>query len=93
MESTKRKRTTLILYRKRMGFSQKHVAQLLGLKDTATLCHYERGHFMPPLLVALGLEIIFRVPVAFLFPRLYEEMRVGIRKAEEIAANGQRVLF
>ena len=93
MEPAKRKRNTLILYRKRMGFSQKYVAQLLGLKDTATLCHYERGHLMPPLMVALGLEIIFRVPVAFLFPRLYEELRAEIRKAEEIAASGQGMLF
>jgi len=93
MEPAKRKRTTLILYRKRMGFSQKYVAQLLGLKDTATLCHYERGYSMPSLTVALGLEIVFRVPVAFLFPRLYQELRAGIRKAEEIAASGQGMLF
>lgn len=93
MKPAKRNRTTLILYRKRMGFSQKYVAQLLGLKDTATLCNYERGHLMPPLLVALGLEIIFRVPVAFLFPRLYEELRTEIRKVEEITASGQGMLF
>jgi len=33
--------------------------------------HYEHGRSYPPLPVALGLEIILRVPVAFLFPGLY----------------------
>lgn len=93
MEPAKRKKNSLILYRKRMGFSQKYVAQLLGLKDTATLSQYERGHSLPPLTVALSLELILRVPVAFLFPCFYEELRAGIRNMEELAAGGQGVLF
>mgnify|MGYP003377033792 CR=1 FL=1 len=93
MEPAKRKTNRPIIYRKRMGFSQKDVAQLLGLKDTATLCQYERGHSLPPLTVALSLELILRVPVAFLFPCLYEELRAGIRTMEELAAGGQGLLF
>lgn len=93
MEPAKRQQNNLALYRKRMGFSQKHVAQLLGLKDTAALCHYERGCALPPLTVALSLEVVLRTPVAFLYPRLYEELKVGIRHAEELAAGGQRLLF
>lgn len=93
MEPAKRQHNSLALYRKRMGFSQKYVAQLLGLKDTATLCHYERGCSLPPLVVALGLEVVLRTPVAFLYPQLYKELKLGIRQAEELAAAGQGLLF
>ena len=72
----------LLLYRKRMELSQKQVASILGLTNTAILSHYERGTSRPSLQRALGLEIVYRVPVAFLFPELYEEMREKIREKE-----------
>ena len=72
----------LMLYRKRMDLSQKQVASILGLKNLAILSHYERGTSRPSLQRALGLEIVYRVPVAFLFPELYEEMREKIREKE-----------
>jgi transcriptional regulator with XRE-family HTH domain len=68
MDSLKQKTNDLVLYRRRMGFSQKQVARLLGQRDTSMVSHYEHGRALPPLAVALGLEIIYRVPVAFLFP-------------------------
>jgi transcriptional regulator with XRE-family HTH domain len=72
----------LMLYRKRMGLSQKQVASILGLTNLATLSHYERGTSRPSLQRALGLEIVYRVPVAFLFPELYEgDRRFVQRKA------------
>lgn len=76
-----------------MGFTQKQVARLLGRRDTSTVAHYEHGRSLPPLKVALSLEIILRVPVAFLFPSLYDETRLRIRQAEEKFAGGQRQLF
>jgi transcriptional regulator with XRE-family HTH domain len=78
------KQTTnrLMLYRKRMELSQKQVASLLGLKNIAILSHYERGTSRPSLQRALGLEIVYRVPIAFLFPDLYEEIRTTIREKE-----------
>jgi len=77
-----------------MGFSQKQVARLLGHRDTSMVSHYEHSRALPPLTVALGLEIIYRVPVAFLFPGMYDELRQRIRRSEEaIAGAGQRPLF
>jgi len=70
-------------YRKRMKFSQKHVATLLGLDGPGMLSHYEGGGFQPSLERALALEIIYRVPVAFLFPQLYEQIKAEIRGKEE----------
>jgi transcriptional regulator with XRE-family HTH domain len=77
-----------------MGFSQKQVASLLGHRDTSMISHYERGRALPPLGVALGLEIIYRVPVAFLFPGMYDELKRNIRHDEEsLGGAGQRPLF
>ncbi|MDX2181552.1 MAG: helix-turn-helix transcriptional regulator [Bryobacteraceae bacterium] len=65
-----------------MSFTQKKVARLLGHRDTSTLSCYESGKTLPPLHAALCLEIVLRVPVAFLFPELYERERSRIRREE-----------
>ncbi len=88
MESLKQKQNSLVLYRKRMG------SQLLGYRDTSMVSHYEHSRALPPLLVALSLEIIYRVPVAFLFPVMYDELKKHIRRHEEaLGAPLQRPLF
>ena len=77
-----------------MGFTQRQVARLLGHRDASMVSHYEHSRALPPLAVALGLEIIYRVPVAFLFPAMYDEMKQEIRQQEEmLAAPDQRSLF
>jgi transcriptional regulator with XRE-family HTH domain len=81
---------SLVLYRKRMGFSQRTVSRLLGYKDATVLCMYERGHVLPPLAAALSLGIILRVPVEFLFGGLYDELRAKIREKEESQIRGSR---
>ena len=72
----------LTLYRKRMRLSQKQVAAILGLGNAADLSRYERGKSRPTLERALALEIVYRIPVAFLFPDLYENLRAEIRDQE-----------
>ena len=94
MNSLKQKPNDLVLYRRRMGFSQKQVAGLLGQPDTSMVSHYEHGRALPPLIVALKLEIIYRTPVAFLFPAMHDELKRVIRaKEESMAGEGQRPLF
>ena len=72
-----------------MGFSQKTVSRLLGHKDATLLCMYERGRLLPPLAAALGLGIILRVPVEFLFPGLYDDLKNNIRQQEELEQAGR----
>ena len=85
---------SLFIYRRRMGFSQKHVARLLGFRDTSMLSRYEHGRSVPPLPVALSLGIVLRVPVEFLFPALYEQLRNAIRAEEErVTKPAQPTLF
>jgi len=84
MNYTKRKiKNSLVVYRRRMGFSQKVVARLLGHKDATLLCMYERGRILPPLIAALSLGIILRVPIEFLFPGLYDDLKGRIRQQED----------
>ena len=92
MRSEKHQQNNLALYRRRMRFTQKQVAKLLGHADATMVSHYEHGRALPPLVTALSLEIIYRTPVAFLFPALRDELHRRIRKEEEIlaAAPGQQ---
>ena len=66
-----------------MGFSQRQVAAFLGYRSSADVCDYERGDKLPNLVTALKLEIVYRVPVAFLFPDLYGRLKATVRAREE----------
>jgi transcriptional regulator with XRE-family HTH domain len=82
-QNQQQNQNSLFIYRRRMGFSQKHISRLLGFPDTAMVSRYERGLSMPPLDMALSLGIVLRVPVEFLFPNLYDGLRDRIRAHEE----------
>ena len=77
----------LVYFRKRMKLSQKQVAQILGLESAAILSLYEKGTAQPSLERALALEIVYRVPIAFLFPGIYERMREGLHAKEDHLAH------
>jgi transcriptional regulator with XRE-family HTH domain len=73
-----------------MRFTTSHVARLLRHQDSSTLSDYERGERLPSLVNAFRLAIIFRVPVEFLFPALYDGLREDIRAEEERLAQPQQ---
>ena len=84
----------LVRYRRRMGYSRKQVARLLGHQTPSMLSRYERGISFPPLLIALKLEIAYRVPVAFLYVDLYRQLKDEVRSVDQrLAAGRQQVLF
>lgn len=70
-------------YRKRMGFTQKQVAMILGYVSPTHLSHYERGRKLPSLVTALKLEIVYRAPVAFLFQDLYRQLKEDLLAKDE----------
>ena len=70
----------LRLHRRRSGLSQQEVAEALGTKDRGAISRYERGHHLPPLSIALGLELMFVVPVAELFSGLREGISAAIEE-------------
>jgi transcriptional regulator with XRE-family HTH domain len=60
----------LWLARKRRGLEQKQVTYLLDHKSINQLSHYEQGERLPSLENALKLEIIYGVPLRFLYKEL-----------------------
>ena len=73
-------------YRRRMGFSQAQVGELAGYLSGADVSRFERGERLPSLILALKLEAIYRVPVAFLYHDLYLRLRDDIHAKEERCA-------
>jgi len=69
---------SLRLHRRRTGLSQGELGRLLGYDDESAVAKHERFRAMPPFLIALGYEIIFRVPVSELFPGIAETVALGI---------------
>jgi transcriptional regulator with XRE-family HTH domain len=66
-----------------MGLSQELVGELSGYLTGTDISRLEHGERLPSLILALKLEIIYRVPVAFLYPDLYLRLREIIREKEE----------
>ena len=78
---------SLRLYRRKNGLSQKDIARLLGHKSSTAVSSYEQGTKSPHLLNLLKLEIINRVPVAYLYWDCYRTLRQEIRRKEELLRN------
>jgi transcriptional regulator with XRE-family HTH domain len=72
-----------------MDLSQELVGELAGYLSGADISRLEHGERLPSLILALKLEIIYRVPVAFLYPDLYLRLREVIREKEERRAMRQ----
>jgi transcriptional regulator with XRE-family HTH domain len=72
-----------------MGFSQERVARALGLRKTSVVSRYENGKRYPSLVNALKLEIVYRMPVAFLFRDLYSDLKNEVREREEDIGYGE----
>jgi DNA-binding XRE family transcriptional regulator len=83
MSQTNKHPNDLARYRRRMRFSQSQAAKLLGHKHAQHLSELELGHHFPSLTTALKLAAIYRVPVDFLFSKLYMHFRSNIRAEEE----------
>jgi len=80
-------RTPLVNYlraqRKRAGLSQKEVAFLLGYSQQDAISKHEAFESVPPLIMALGYQAIFRVPLSELFAGLREAVELSIEKQLE----------
>ena len=73
---------SLAHYRKRMGFTQEQVAQLLGYRTRDALSRMEMGYSLPRLCTALQFAALYRIPVDFLYHEKYVALRDEIRKGE-----------
>jgi transcriptional regulator with XRE-family HTH domain len=67
-------------HRRKAGLSQREIGMALGYDDEGPISRHERYHTVPPLMVALGYEVIFRVPVAEIFAGLRDGVEVAIEQ-------------
>jgi transcriptional regulator with XRE-family HTH domain len=61
----------LALSRKRLGYEQKHIAVLLGHKNTYQISRYETGQRTPSFKEAVKLSVLYSLPVRVLFDRYF----------------------
>jgi DNA-binding XRE family transcriptional regulator len=91
MKGQNRLHNDLVRYRERMGFTPNQVAAILGHRKTALVSKLEQGRQTPTLLTALKLAILYRIPVDFLYQKLYRKLREEIRLKEiTLFASGQQ---
>lgn len=67
-------------HRLKSGFSRHELAEIVGLFNEMQVGRHERFDTIPSLVAALSYEAIFRIPVAELFPGLYETVAQGIEE-------------
>jgi len=70
-------------HRRNVGLTQRELGQILGYCDEGAVCRHERFHVTPPLVVALGYEIVFRVPVSEIFAGLRDEVEGDVEERLE----------
>ena len=71
----------LWIHRKKMGYTQREVATLLGYRSATHISDYERGKRLPSLEAAIRLEVVLCAPVAFLFPDIRRQAIEEVRRA------------
>jgi transcriptional regulator with XRE-family HTH domain len=67
-------------HRKKAGLSQREVGILLGYADEGAVSRHEQSKTLPPLLSAIGYEIVFNKPIAELFPGIRESVEKRIEE-------------
>ncbi len=67
-------------HRKHAGLSQRELATILGYCDEGVVSRHELFRSVPPLLIALGYEVIFQTPISHIFPGLKETIESVIER-------------
>ncbi len=57
--------------------------RLIGYASAEHVGHWEHGRKLPSLVTALKLEIVYRVPVAYLFLERYTKLKAELRTRED----------
>jgi transcriptional regulator with XRE-family HTH domain len=65
-------------FRRRLGLTQRELAQLIGFRAPAQVCRLERGLRRPSFLEAFRLQLVFRVPITQVFARVSELARADL---------------
>jgi len=66
--------------RKSVGLSQRELAFILGYADDGAVSQHELNQSVPPLIIGLGYEVIFQVPMSELFAGLREGVEASVEQ-------------
>lgn len=75
------------LYRLRRirGYSQKQLAFLIGLRSTRAISDFERGRRLPPLRIAMLMEIALGAMLAEIYVDLHQALgRFAVRRESQL---------
>lgn len=61
-------------HRRKIGLTQRELGRALGYGDEGAISKHEKFYSTPPLEVAIGYEIVFRIPLSELFAGLRDEI-------------------
>jgi DNA-binding XRE family transcriptional regulator len=65
-------------HRKQAGLSQGELARVLGYDQAGPIIGHERLRSLPPLLIALGYSVVFRIPVSEIFAGLSDAVEQAV---------------
>lgn len=68
----------LRIHRRNAGLNQKEIGRFIGYDDETAIRKHERFQTIPPFLIALGYEAIFRVPTSELFRGVAQTVAIGV---------------
>lgn len=85
-------------HRLKSGLTQRELADIIGLIARHQISTHERSTAIPSLLVALSYQVVFRIPVADLFPGLCGSIQDNVeqrlaefeRTLQDSTAKGRR---
>ncbi|MHB1956172.1 MAG: helix-turn-helix domain-containing protein [Sulfobacillus sp.] len=88
-------------HRRKAGLSQSELASILGLVTELQISRHERSLTLPLLLTAISYEIVFQVPLAEMFPGIYETVRLNVEtrldeieeRLKQSSAKGRKAAF
>ena len=64
----------LFRLRRIRGYSQKQLAMLLGLRSRRAISAFEQGRRLPPVAIAMTLEIVLGTKLSEIYPAWYREL-------------------
>ena len=67
-------------HRKRAGLSQRELARIIDYATKVSVFRHERVLALPPLLAALGYEVLFSVPISELFAGMREAVEQTVEE-------------
>jgi len=77
-------------HRKKSGLSLRELAIIVGYAHKGQVSRHERSEAVPPLTIAFGYAVVYRVSVSALFPGIYEEVREAVEaRLRELEQNLQ----